>query len=152
MPNKWLNDKGIEIKKQKHKVSNWSEYNKNLKMRGDIEVWLSQGVIDNWYFKERIYDGAGSSKRYTDGAIIACHEIRLVFKLPTRQTQEFINSLFRIMNLSIKCPDYTTLSRRLSELNIKSPRYIKYSKINENIAAIALDSTGLKRFGRDEWH
>ena len=73
MPNKWLNDKGIELKKQKHKVSNWSEYNTNLKRRGDIEVWLSQDVIDNWYFEERIYDGTGSSKRYTDEAIIACH-------------------------------------------------------------------------------
>ena len=152
MPNKWLNDKGIEIKKQKHKVSNWSEYNTALKRRGDIDVWLSQDVIDNWCFDKRIYDGTGSSKCYTDEAIIACHEIRQVFKLPLRQTQGFINSLFRMMNLPIKCPDYTTLSRRLSELNIKSPRYTKHSKIDENIAAIALDSTGLKRFGRDEWH
>ena len=113
---------------------------------------LSQTVIDNWYYNERIFDGTGSSKRYTDEAIITCHEIRQVFKLPLRQTQGFINSLFRIMNLPLKCPDYTTLSRRLSELNIKSPRYTKQSKIDENIAAIAIDSTGLKRFGRDEWH
>ena len=113
MPNKWLNDKGIEIKKQKHKVSNWSEYNANLKRRGDIEIWLSQDVIDNWHCKQRIYDGTGSSKCYTDDAIIACHEIRQVFKLPLRQTQGFINSLFRIMYLPIQCPDYTTLSRRL---------------------------------------
>lgn len=42
MPNKWLNEKGIDINKQKHKVSNWSEYNAALKRRGDIEVWLSQ--------------------------------------------------------------------------------------------------------------
>tara|TARA_Y100001933_G_scaffold243111_1_gene271430 strand:- start:43 stop:1038 length:996 start_codon:yes stop_codon:yes gene_type:complete len=158
MPNKWLNDKGVEIKKQKHKVFNWSEYNTNLKRRGDIEVWLSQDVIDNWYFDERVYNGTGSSKRYTNDAIIACHQIRQVFKLPLRQTQGFINSLFRIMNLPLTCPDYTTLSRRLSELNIKSPRYVcprgytKHSKMDENIAAIALDSTGLKRFGRDEWH
>ena len=152
MPNKWFNDKGIEIKKQKHTVSNWSEYNANLKKRGDIEIWLSQGVIDNWYFEERIYDGAGSSKRYTNDAIIACHEIRQVFKLPLRQTQGFINPLFQMMNLPIQCPDYTTLSRRLSELNIKSLRYTKHSKKDESIAAIALDSTGLKRFGRDEWH
>mgnify|MGYP000097255872 FL=1 len=128
MPNKWLNDKGIEIKKQKHKVYNWSEYNASLKRRGDIEVWLSQDVIDNWYYEERIYDDRGSSKRYTDEAIITCHEIRQVFKLPLRQTQGFMNSLFRMMNLPIKSPDYTTLSRRLSELNIQSPRYTKHRK------------------------
>jgi len=38
MPNKWLNHKGIDIKKQRHKVTNWSEYNESLKKRGDVEV------------------------------------------------------------------------------------------------------------------
>lgn len=152
MPNKWLNNKGIGINKQKYKVSNWSDYNKSLKKRGDIEVWLSQELINSWYYKERFYDGAGSSKHYTDNAIIACHELRQVYKLPLRQAEGFINSLFRMMKLTLTCPDYTTLSKRLSALNIKCPRYLKNSKIDPNIEAIALDSTGLKRFGRDEWH
>ena len=47
MPNKWLNQKGIKIKKQKYKVSNWSDYNKALKNRGDIEVWLSQYLLNS---------------------------------------------------------------------------------------------------------
>lgn len=152
MPNKWLNQKKIEIKKQKYKVSNWSDYNNSLKKRGYIEVWLSQDLINNWYFDERIYDGTGSTKYYTDAAIISCHEIRQVYKLPLRQTEGFINSLFKIMKLEISCPDYTTLSKRLKELKIKSPRYTKNSNMDGDIAAIALDSTGLKRFGRDEWH
>ena len=153
MPNKWLNDKGIEPKKQRYKVENWSDYNESLKRRGDVEVWLSQELIDNWYEKERIYDGTGSTQHYTDEAIIACHELRQVYKLPLRQTQGFINSLFRLMNLAIQCPDYSTLSKRLNKLNIESPRYCKQAAtIDEKIAAIALDSTGLKRFGRDEWH
>lgn len=152
MPNKWLNKKEITIKKQKYKVSNWSDYNASLKIRGDIEVWLSQDIVEHWYFEQRVHDGTGSSKHYTDAAIIVCHEIRQVYKLPLRQTQGFINSLFRLMGLPINCPDYTTLSKRLKALNIKSPRYKKNAKTDENIAAIALDSTGLKRFGRDEWH
>ena len=56
MPNKWLNQKDIEIKKQKYKVSNWSYYNKSLKNRGDVEIWLSQNLINHWYYEERIYD------------------------------------------------------------------------------------------------
>ena len=86
MPNKWLNQKDIKIKKQKYKVSNWSDYNKSLKNRGDIEVWLSQDLINNWYFDERIYEGTGSTKYYKDEAIIACHEIRQVYKLPFPKT------------------------------------------------------------------
>ena len=152
MPNKWLNQKGIIIKKQHYKVSNWSDYNTSLKRRGDIEVWLSTNLVKHWYFEQRAYDGTGSSKNYTDGAIIVCHEIRQVYKLPLRQPQGFINSLFRLMKLPLNCPDYTTLSKRLKALAIKSPRYKKHAKKDENIAAIAIDSTGLKRVGRDEWH
>ena len=152
MPNKWLNKKGVEIKKQCYRVSNWSDYNEHLKCRGDINVWLSQAIIDNWYCEERIYDGTGSTCEYSDVTIIACHEIRQVFKLPLRQTQGFIDSLFKEKGLTITCPDYSTLSKRLSRLKIKSPRYKPNSKPDENIAAIAIDSTGLKRFGRDEWH
>ena len=152
MPNKWLNQKGVELKKQKYKVGNWADYNASLRLRGDIEVWPSQDAVDNWHFKDRVYDGTGSSKYYTDEAIIICHELRQVYKLPLRQTEGFINSLFKLMELDIRCPDYTTLSKRLKELNIKCPRYSKYSKIDDITAAIAIDSTGLKRFGRDEWH
>ena len=42
MPNKFLNNKGIEIKKQKYKVTNLADYNEALKSRGDIEIWVSQ--------------------------------------------------------------------------------------------------------------
>jgi len=51
MPNKWLNQKGITIRKQLYKVSNWSDYNASLKGRGDIEVWLSQDIVEHWYYK-----------------------------------------------------------------------------------------------------
>ena len=90
IPNKWLNEKGIEIKKQQYKVSNWTEYNKSLKSRGDIEVWLSQDLLENWCCAERIYDGTGSSKYYSDEAIIACHEIRQVYKLPLRALVQLV--------------------------------------------------------------
>ena len=152
MPNKWLKQKGITLKKQKYKVSNWSDYNRKLKNRGDVEIWLSQDLINHWYYEERIYDGTGSSQHYTEEAIIACHELRQVYKLPLRQTEGFINSLLRLMKLSIACPDYSTLSKRLKQLNIKCPCYTKSSKDEPGITAIAIDSTGLKRFGRDEWH
>ncbi len=78
MPNKFLNCKGIEIKKQKYKVKNWSVYNEALKHRGDIDVWLSQEVIDGWYDGNRVFDGTGTPDLYTDLAIITCHEIRKV--------------------------------------------------------------------------
>lgn len=152
MPNKYLEKKGVALRKQQYKVTNWSDYNKSLKRRGDIELWLTKDVLLNWYEKERIYDGTGSSKQYTDFAITICHEIRQVFKLPLRQTEGFINSLFSVQDIELTCPTYTTLSKRLGALNLRCPRYRKVEKPDDDLVAIAIDSTGLKRFGRDEWH
>ena len=45
MPNNYLNKKGIDIKPQKYRVQNWSQYNDALRKRGSIEVWLSEEVI-----------------------------------------------------------------------------------------------------------
>jgi hypothetical protein len=152
MPYKYLQEKGIAVKKQKYRLSNWQEYNANLKQRGDIEIWLSQDAVDSWYVCDRIYDGTGTPDLYSDEAILVCHELRKVLKLPLRQTQGFIDSIFRIQKLGIKCPDFGTLSRRLERLGLETPRYKKHEKPDDGLAAIAIDSSGLKRFGRDEWH
>ncbi len=65
-----------------------------------------------------------------------------------------MDSIFSLKGLAIRCPDYSCLSKRLSTLNIPSPLYTKeeQSTADDNLAALAIDSTGLKRFGRDEWH
>ena len=152
MPNKYPIKKGWHVPNQKHKVTNWSDYNSALRRRGDITVWLSEEAISQWYAADRVYDGTGTPLLFTDFAIITCHEIRQVYRLPLRQTQGFINSLFHTMNIPLSCPDYSTLSKRLSELNIPCPRYYEKDKAFEGIHAIAIDSTGLKRFGRGEWH
>ena len=153
MPNKYPEKKGWKVPKQKYKLSNWSEYNESLRHRGSIDVWLSVDAISQWYEAERVYDGTGTPKWYSDFAIRTCHEIRLVYRLPLRQTQGFIDSLFRQMGIDLACPDYTVLSKRLSELDIKVPKYrIKKDKPDDAVHAIAIDSTGLKRFGRGEWH
>ena len=152
MPNKYPEKKGWDVPKQKYKVTNWSDYNESLRLRGDISVWLSDDAIENWYQKDRVYDGTGTPKLYTDFAIITCHEIRQVYRLPLRQSQGFINSLFKAKGLPIACPDYTSLSKRLKELNIESPRYTETDRPDDSVHTIAIDSTGLKRFGRGEWH
>lgn len=152
MPNKYPEKKSWKLPKHRHKISNWSDYNEALRKRGNIEVWLSDDAINAWYEKDRIYDGTGTPKTYTDFAIITCHEIRQVYKLPLRQCQGFIDSLFNLKNINLSCPDYSCLSKRLSFLNIKSPRYKKTDCPDETVAAIAIDATGLKRFGRGEWH
>lgn len=152
MPNKHPQKKGWKVPKQQYKVSNWADYNEALRRRGDITFWLSEDAIAQWYEADRVYDGTGTPKLYTDYAIIVCHEIRQMYRLPLRQLQGFLSSLFAMHGLNISCPDYSCLSKRLKELKLKTPRYKKSSRPDDSIHAIAVDSTGLKRFGRGEWH
>jgi len=80
MPNKYPLKKGWKVPKQKYKVSNWSDYNDALRNRGAIEIWISDEVVDAWYEQDRVYNGTGAPKTFSDFAIIICHEIRQVFR------------------------------------------------------------------------
>ncbi|MCK5521624.1 MAG: IS5 family transposase, partial [Thiomargarita sp.] len=51
-----------------------------------------------------------------------------------------------LMELPIKVPDYTTLSRRQSKLAVEIPSFIP----NES-RHVVIDSTGFKIFGEGEW-
>ena len=35
--------------KKKYKVINWREYNRALKDRGSLTVWISKDIEDTWY-------------------------------------------------------------------------------------------------------
>ena len=47
-----------------------------------------------------------------------CLTLRVVFGLPMRQTQGFVRSIFRLMDLGLPIPDFSTLSRRGQSLDI----------------------------------
>ena len=99
------------IKYKKHyRVTNWSDYERGLKSRGDITLWISDEAIDQW--SSHTYKGRGRPHKYSSLAIETVLFIRLLFKLPLRQTEGFISSLFQLMNLDLDVPDHSTLSRR----------------------------------------
>ncbi|MDQ6983486.1 MAG: IS5 family transposase [Ghiorsea sp.] len=144
----------VEIKKtpQKHKVTNWSHYNNSLKRRGSLELWISSEMEELWYEADRVNDGTGTPREYTDRSIRLAYELKLTFKQPLRQLQGFINSLFKLASLNIKCPDYTTVSRRCKTLDLKMPIVPKCVPDDSKEKIITIDSTGLKQYGKDEWH
>ena len=95
MPYKYNQSRCHHIKKQPIFKRDWANYNESLKNRGDMTIWLSQDVIEQWYEKDRIYDGTGTPNLYSDMAILTVHEIRQVFKLPLRQCEGLVNSLYK---------------------------------------------------------
>lgn len=130
--------------KDKYKILNWSEYNKSLKNRGSITIWIDEEVIKKW-----IYEGErkqGGKKIYSDLAIEICLSIRRLYDFALRQTQGFMESLFSLMKIKMNVPCYSQICRRAKELNISLGDLNKRGNID-----IVVDSTGLKVYGEGEW-
>lgn len=51
----------------------------------------------------------GTPLLFSDMAIMTVHEIRQVFKLPFRQCEGFVNAIFKMMNLNLHSPSFSTL-------------------------------------------
>ena len=102
--------------KTKYHVGNWSAYDRALVQRGDITVWLAPDAIATW---EAVGVGTrGGQRQYSDLAIETALTLRLIFHLPLRQTEGFLTSIFRMLDLDLSAPDYTTLSRRGQHLDL----------------------------------
>ena len=138
-----------------YKLRNWGEYNKSLINRGSINLWISDDLVKGWFYKRpsnirKVKRKSGRSFIYSDKAIELCLTIRSIFKLNLRMTQGFLSSLFPKIGYScdlVRCPNYTTMSRRGGKLKAKLKRYQ-----NKGFATdIAIDSTGIKVYGEGEW-
>ena len=72
--------------------------------------------------------------------------MRVLLKLPLRQTQGFIQSLLGLMQLKLAAPDCSTLSRRQGKLAVVLP-----TQRTDKPMHLVVDSTGLKVYREGEW-
>ena len=96
--------------KTKYRIRNWREYERGLRSRGDVTIWLSEDAIAAWIPPKNGL--RGGQRRYSNLAIRTALTLRVVFGLPLRQTEGFLDSLLSLMSRDLKAPDHTTLSRR----------------------------------------
>ncbi|RTR08708.1 transposase, partial [Azospirillum griseum] len=66
---------------------------------------------------------------------------------PWRQTEGLLGSLMRLLGLELSVPDHTTFSRRSAKLEVASAL-----AATDGPTTVVIDSTGLKVFGKGEWH
>jgi len=89
--------------RSQYRVRNWPECEEGLQKRGDLTVWLSNAALDAW----RAPPGGrpGGQRTYWDLAIEAPLTVRMVFRLPLRQTEGFLRSLasLRRSRWSLRC-------------------------------------------------
>ena len=145
MPYKHNESRRHKIEKSRYKVTNWHEYNNGLRQRGDLTIWFTEEAINNW--RPAKTGARGRPQEYSNIAIETAMLIRQVFHLPLRQTEGFMNSLARIMKAEITIPDFSSISKR----SITLPKHI-WLKAIEPGSVVIVDSTGLKVYGKDEWH
>ena len=132
--------------KTAYRVKNWHEYDKALRDRGDITLWISQDAVEAWTPPQT--GKRGAQPVYSDIAIETALSLRLLFHLALRQTEGFLGSLLRLMEVDLPCPDHTTLSRRNATVAVRR----KIERAPQGSVCVIIDSTGLKVGGQGEWH
>ena len=130
--------------KKRYRVGNWRAYERGLRARGDVTVWFAEEALRTWTpppTRRR-----GGQPRYSNLAILTALSLRLLFHLPLRQTERFVASLLRLMDLDLNAPDHTTLSRRNRDVRVPA-----LSRADDGPIHLIVDSTGLKIYGAGEW-
>ena len=108
------------IPKQRHRVTNWAEYDAALRQRGSLTVWFTEAAIAAWRAEPRTTPGGQPS--YSALAITTALTLRAVFRLALRQTEGLIGSIIRLLGLDLAVPDHSTLSRPAETLGLPRPR------------------------------
>jgi hypothetical protein len=143
LPFKANQDRRHHIPKQKHRVTNWAEYDAGLRARGSLTVWFTPEAVAAWAAAPRTT--RGGQPTYSDLAIATTLTLRAVFRLALRQTEGLIGSVLQLLGLDLAVPDHSTLSRRAETLEVPRP------KAGSEPVHLLVDSTGLKFCGPGEW-
>jgi len=120
----------------------WRTYNSTLQDRGKITFWLPEDLERIWYCTD--VDGG---RIYSDQAIETLITIRFKYGLALRETEGFVQSIFKLMKLELEVPDFSTLCRRMNKLTVS----LNQSLAGKSLMHVVVDSTGLKVFGEGEW-
>ena len=145
MPFRLNQDRRRHIRKQKHKVMNWREYDASLRQRGSLTVWFTDEAIEGWRAPPR--RTPGGQPWYSPLAILTALTLRAVFRLALRQTEGLIGSVIGLLGLNLAVPDHSTLSRRAETLAVPRPQ----PRRDGEPLHLLVDSTGLKLCGAGEW-
>lgn len=117
MPHKFNHARRHKFGKAKYRLCNWPSYDAALRRRGDVRHGISEETIAGWLLER----GRGV---YSEPAIETCLTRRLVLGLALRQTEGFVASILKLLDLDLPVPDHTTLSRRGPGLELVERRVV----------------------------
>lgn len=140
----------IKTRNRQYRIRNWKQYNQALKQRGSLTVWVDEEAVLSWHNLEK--SGArGASQTYSESAIVCALTVHSVYHLALRATEGFLISLFALLQVELRVPDYSTLSRRRKTLEVTlQPHRLLSGKRGQNLHLV-VDSSGFKIYGEGEW-
>ncbi|PCS21507.1 hypothetical protein BTN49_3047 [Candidatus Enterovibrio escicola] len=80
--------------------------------------WIDVSDIKVWhYLKHHCHRGRGFV--FSDTEIKTALMVKGIFKLPLRGLEGFLNSVFTLMNVPLKSPTYSCISKRSKTVKVK---------------------------------
>lgn len=135
--------KGTRHRREKS-IRNWAEYNRGLKQRYALTVWVDKAVLRK---PERKPGQRGRPQEYGNGLIELGSTLKSLYRLPYRGTEGMLRSVFGLLGFGkARLPDYTTLNRRSAGIAITHAPTRTGHPMH-----LVVDSTGLKVYGEGEW-
>lgn len=131
------------------RVVNLSDYNKYLKERGKIFCFINRTLsVQIGNRDKKLKRG---EVKYPDIYIKSIYAIGYIIKLPLRQLSGFLEDYAKNRGISVDVPDYSTLSKRLKNMNIqilnKRQKCLKDSSVD-----IAIDSSIITIYNNTPQH
>ena len=138
------------IPKQRHRVTNWAEYDAALRQRGSLTVWFTEAAIAAWRAEPRTTPGG--QPHYSALAILTALTLRAVFRLALRQTEGLIGSILRLLGLELAVPDHSTIGRRASTLQVAATALGERARASAGGQHRAEAGRPRRVAGREAWH
>jgi len=122
----------------RYRTTNWSRYNAALNKPGSLLIWLDKEMA--WHARHEGRPGHPSV--FSNAAIQFRLSVKVLSKLPLRQTAGMVASLLLLAGPDWPVPDYSMLYRRQKTL----PVQISYCRADGPLNLL-VDSTGIKFLG-----
>ena len=129
------------IPRQKHRVTNWRDYDTALRNRGSLTIWFTKEALVGWRAQSR--KTPGGQPHYSNLAIETALTLRAVFRLALRQSEGLIGSIMELLEIDLPVPDHSTLSRRACGVPVQNLPRSGTGELH-----LIVDSTGLKFVAR----
>ena len=90
------------IPRQRHRVTNWRDYDTALRNRGSLTIWFTEEALVGWRAQSR--KTPGGQPHYSNLAIETALTLRAVFRLALRQSEGLIGSIMELLEIDLPFP------------------------------------------------